>query len=112
MTKLWPEPQQRTSTWKDLLTPTTAILHSGPREERQRLRTGEWSVVPQHTYRVRLTCVNAEVSFVVACCIANYALLPREEEKTYDSLRAILADDGKAKASVAEARNQCVGVVL
>ena len=102
VTKLWPEPQQRTSTWKDLLTPTTAILHSGPREERQRLRTGEWSVVPQHTYRLRLTCVNAEVSFVVACCIANYALLPREEEKAYDSLRATLAD-GKAKASVAEA---------
>ena len=86
VSKLWPEPQQKTSTWKDLLTSTTAILHSSPREERQRLRTGEWIVVPQHAYRLRLACVNAEASFVVACCIANYALLSREKEKTYDSL--------------------------
>ena len=98
VTKLWPEQQEKTSTWKDLLTPTTAILHSGPREERQKLH-----VVPQHTYRLRLACVNAEVSFVVACYIANYALLPREEEKKYASLRVILAGDGKVKASAAEA---------
>ena len=75
----------------------SAIFQACPRQERQKLPSGEWVVVTAHIPSTLVLC-DVEVSFVVACCLANYAFLQREERKTYDGLRAMLDDDGNAKA--------------
>jgi hypothetical protein len=102
--KLWPRPETRTSTWKDLLILPTAILQDRTRDFHHAMPKGAPSVtVPEHSYRLRLCCATMEVSFVVACCIANYALLAREEKETAQRLRAILAGGGKPTAPAANA---------
>lgn len=102
--KLWPRPETRTSTWKDLLILPTAILQDRTRDFHHAMPKGAPSVtVPEHSYSLRLCCATMEVSFVVACCIANYALLAREEKETAQRLRAILAGDGKPTAPAANA---------
>ena len=102
--KLWPQPETRISTWKDLLILPTAILQDRTYDSQQAMPNGVPPVkVPEHSYRLRLCCVTAELSFVVACCIANYALLAREEKEAAQHLRAILAGDGKPTTPAASA---------
>ena len=91
VSKLWPQPAMRTSTWKDLLILPTAILQDRPCESQRTQPNGLPRVkVPEHSFRLRLSCATVEVSFVVACCIANYALLACEEKGAHEHLRAIL----------------------
>jgi hypothetical protein len=90
--QLWPQ-QELTSKWADLLLLPSAILQDTAREVTQTVSGDKAKlVVPQRTYRVRLCCSTAEVAYVVACCMANYALLPREAPEASKRLRAILAD--------------------
>jgi hypothetical protein len=88
---LWPQ-QEFTSKWADLLLLPSAILHDTARDVTQTVGADKAKlVVPEHTYRVRLCCSSAEVAYVVACCVSNYALLPREAPEASKRLRAILA---------------------
>jgi hypothetical protein len=88
--QLWPQ-QEFTSSWADLLLLPSAILHDRARDVQQTVGNGKASLlVPQSTYRVRLCCTTAEVSYIVACCVANYALLSREAPEAAKRLRAIL----------------------
>jgi len=88
--QLWPQ-QEFTSSWADLLFLPSAILHDRARDVQQTVGNGKAPLlVPEYTYRVRLCCATAEVTYIVACCIANYALLPREAPEAAKRLRAIL----------------------
>ena len=88
--QLWPQ-QEFTSNWSDLLVLPSAILHDRVRDVQQMPGSSKSPlVVPGHTYRIRLSCATAEVTYVVACCIANYALLPREAPEAAKRLRTIL----------------------
>ena len=89
--QLWPE-QELTAGWADLLCLPSAILQDRAREVQQTVGADRAKrVVVEHSYRVRLCCPTAEVTYIVAGCIANYALLPREAPDTVKRLRAILA---------------------
>jgi hypothetical protein len=89
--QLWPQ-QELTAAWADLLCLPSAILQDRAREVQQTIGADRAKrVVTEHSYRVRLCCPTAEVTYIVAGCIANYALLPREAPETAKRLRAILA---------------------
>ena len=91
LTQLWPQ-QELTTSWTDLLCLPSAILQDRARDVQQTTGTDKAKrVVAEHSYRVRLCCPTAEVTYIVAGCIANYALLPREAPETAKRLRAILA---------------------
>ena len=88
--QLWPQ-QELTSSWADLLLPPSAILQDRVRDVYHSVGADKAQVrVPEHTYRVRLCCPTAEVTYLVAGCIANYALLPRERPEEARRLRTIL----------------------
>ena len=90
--QLWPQ-QEFTSTWADLLLPPSAILHDRARDVQQAVRGANAIMkVPEYTYRLRLSCPTTEVTYIVACCLANFALLPRDEPEAAKRLRAILDD--------------------
>jgi hypothetical protein len=92
--QVWPQ-QELTAGWAELLCLPSAILQDRAREVQQTIGAdGARRVVAEHSYRVRLCCPTAEVTCVVAGCIANYALLPREAPETAKRLRAILAGGG------------------
>lgn len=89
--QLWPQ-QELTAGWADLLCLPSAILQDRVREVQQTVGANRTKLeVAEHSYRVRLCCPTAEVTYAVAGCIANYALLPREAPDTAKRLRAILA---------------------
>jgi hypothetical protein len=90
--QLWPQ-QEFTSTWADLLLQPSAILHDRARDVQQAVRGAKAMMkVPEYTYRLRLSCPTTEVTYIVACCFANYALLPRDVPEAAKRLRAILDD--------------------
>ena len=90
--QLWPQQEQLTACWADLLCLPSAILQDRVREVQQTTGADRTKrVVAEHSYRVRLCCPTAEVTYIVAGCIANYALLSREAPETAKRLRAILA---------------------
>lgn len=89
--QLWPT-QELTSGWADLLCPPSAILQDRAREVQQTVGADRAKLlVPEHSYRVRLCCPTAEVTYAVAGCVVNYGLLPREMPEIAKRLRAILA---------------------
>jgi hypothetical protein len=101
---VWPQ-HELTSKWSDLLLIPSAILQDTARTVHQTVGVDRAKLaVPEHTYRVRLCCSTAEVAYVVACCVANYALLPREAPEASKRLHAILSGKGGgSQASLANA---------
>ena len=87
--ELWPQ-QELTSSWADLLLPPSAILQDRARVMSRWVSATTELRVPEHTYRMRLCCPTAEVTYIAAGCIANYALLPREVPEVAQRLRTIL----------------------
>jgi hypothetical protein len=88
--QLWPE-QELTSDWVDILTVPSAPLSDRTRSVRRAVGNGQPPVmVPETSIRMRLCCATAEVAYVVAGCIANYALLSREVPEAAQRLRGIL----------------------
>src|SRR6202012_316936 len=76
--QVWPD-QEFTSCWADLLSVPSAILSDRTRTVRRAAGNGRPPLtVPESSIRMRLCCATAEVAYIVAACIANYALLPRE----------------------------------
>ena len=76
ITRLWSQ-QGLTSSWADLLLPPSAILQDRVHQVQQTVSADRGKLlVPEHIYRLRLCCPNAEATYAVAGCLANYALLP------------------------------------
>ena len=68
--------QALTSTWSDLLVQPSAILKSHGYDDKQRLNNGRQIIIPRRVYEVNLCGATLEVSYIIACTIASYALLP------------------------------------
>ena len=86
--QLWPQQELMTG-WADLLCLPSAILQDRAREVQQTTGGDRAKLVVQSTATAfGFVVPTAEVTYIVAGCIANYALLHREAPEIAKRLRA------------------------